>query len=84
VHERFALLNYGCTNDPNALKGAYDIIAMKMGDGWVQLSPTNNFNSNNVPSCLIVDMFKISKSLTPQCYQNTGYNDNSLRKVTNP
>jgi hypothetical protein len=80
VSNRFALLNYGCLSDPGALQGNYDIVAMKLGDGWALLSPTNNFNGST-PSCLMVDTFKISKTLTPKCFENTGYNNGALKDV---
>lgn len=83
VPNRYALLNYGCMSDPDALKGDYYIIAMKLANGWVLLSPTNNMSNNGTPSCLLVDIFKISRSLSGQCFQNTGYDNGSLRAVTN-
>jgi hypothetical protein len=84
VPSGFAELNYGCSNYSQAELSKSYIIAMKLSSGWVLLSPTNNMFDNGVPSCLLVDMFRISKSLTPQCEQNTGYNDGSLRSVDNP
>lgn len=79
---RFALLNYGCVEDKSALEGKNHIIAMKLGDGWSLLSPTNNMNDDGVPSCLLVDMFKISRDLTAKCYENTGYNNGRIKDVT--
>lgn len=80
----WALLTYGCSSDSAASKNAgANMIAMKLSSGWVEISPTNNFLPNGTPSCLLVDMFKVPSSLSSQCYQNTGYNDGSLRSVTN-
>lgn len=86
VKDRFALLNYGCAEDEAALAGEYHMIAMKLGDGWSLLSPTGNFNDEGegVPSCLLTDMFKISQELTPKCFENTGYNDGTIRDVPHP
>jgi hypothetical protein len=81
VPNRFALLDYGCSTDKSALAGDYSIIALKLSDGWRLLSPTNNFDGTT-PSCLLVDMFKISKSLTPKCFENTGFNNGSLKTVS--
>jgi len=82
VPDQFAEMTFGCDSYTQQQKDSAHIIAMKLGDGWALLSPTNNFNEQGVPSCLLVDMFRISKSLSSQCYQNTGYGDGSLRQVT--
>ena len=81
VPNRFALLDYGCTNDESALAGDYKIIAMKLGTTWATLSPTDNMREDGTPSCLLVDTFKVSKRLTPKCYENTGYNNGTLKSV---
>lgn len=82
VPERFAEMSYGCGASVPAGGQSY-IIAMYVGAKWTFISPTNNMD-NDMPSCLLVDMFRISKDLTAQCYQNTGYNDGSLRAVEYP
>lgn len=81
---RFALLNYGCvTSDtPEQDNSTTFMIAIKLGEEWSLISPTNHFNENGVPSCLMVDMFRISKEISPQCFQNTGHNNGSLRNVS--
>lgn len=84
VTARFAEMNSGCNNYSDQQKASSFIIAMKLADGWALLSPTDNVDSNGVPSCLLVDMFKISKKLSDKCYENTGYNDGSLRSVDFP
>jgi hypothetical protein len=80
----WALLNFGCSGYTQTEKDDAFIVAMKLSSGWVQLSPSDGFLPDGTPSCLLVDMYKIPQSLTPQCFQNTGYNNGSLRKVTNP
>lgn len=82
VPDRFAEMAYGCDSYTAQQKDSAHIIAMRLGNGWALLSPTNNMNEQGVPSCLLVDMFRISKGLSSQCYQNTGYGDGSLRPVT--
>lgn len=78
----WALLQYGCSSRSSSSANNAYMIAMKLSSGWVELSPTNNFLPNGTPSCLLVDMFNVPGSLTSQCYQNTGYDDGSLRSVT--
>lgn len=80
----FALLNYGCINDTHATSNKYFMIAVKLASGWVEISPTNNFNSQGVPSCLMMDMYKISSQISSTCFQDTGYNNNSIRTVNYP
>ncbi len=80
VKNRFALMHYGCDNDPQ--KGSATMIAIKLGDGWATLSPTDNMREDGTPSCLLVDMFKVSKQISNVCYETTGYNDGSTRDVT--
>jgi len=82
VPNRFAEMDYGCDTNTAKQKASAHVIAMKLGYTWALLSPTNNMDDNGVPSCLLVDMFRISKRLSDQCYQNTGHNDGSLRPVT--
>lgn len=84
VPGRFALMNYGCDNYDEQAKASAFIVGMKLADGWVLLSPTNHMNKNGMPSCLLADMFTISKELNDQCFENTGYNNGSLRAVTYP
>ena len=36
------------------------------------------------PSCLVVDMFKVSKDLSPVCIENTGYNNGKTKEVIYP
>lgn len=84
VTNRFALIKYGCDGDGQVQSNdPPTIVAIKLSNGWSLISPTNNMQGNT-PSCLLVDMFKISKELSTQCFENTGYNNNSLRAVTYP
>ncbi len=80
ITNRFALVGYGCA-DGEFLDKTLSI-AIKLADGWRFISTTNNMNDEGIPSCLVVDMFKISKELTPQCFENTGYNNGDLKDVT--
>ncbi len=81
VKDRFALLKYGCDGDGQVQSNnPPTMIAMKLSDGWVLLSPTNNMDEAGRPSCLMQDMFKISKELAPQCFENTGNDNGALRK----
>lgn len=83
VPDRFAQMNYGCAGDEVWSEGA-QIIAIKLADGWALISPTNHMAEDGTPSCLMVDMFKISKDLSDKCFENTGYNDDSIRSVEYP
>lgn len=78
VTGRFALMNYGCDGANN--DGSF-IIAMKLSNGWSLISPTNNISEKGVPSCLMVDIFKISKELSDKCFENTGFNNGSIKQV---
>jgi hypothetical protein len=81
VKNRFALMDYGCDSAGQSHEGDAKIIAIKLADGWVLISPTNNMRGAT-PSCLLVDMFKVSKKLSAQCFESTGYNDGTLRNVS--
>lgn len=85
VPERFAFMKYGCDKDGQVQSdNPPTIIAMKLADGWATLSPTNNMDDKGRPSCLLVDMFKISKDLVLKCFENTGYNNGNLKDVVYP
>jgi len=77
VKDRFAIVT--CTDQ----KDIYDI-AIKLSDGWRYIVTTNNMNEKAQPSCLVVDMFKVSKEISPTCFENTGYNNGKTKKVTYP
>lgn len=76
VPGRFALTMGGCSKNDE-----YYSISIKLADGWRGISTTNNMDEEGLPSCLVVDMFKISKKLTKQCFENTGYNNGTLKDV---
>jgi len=81
VPNRFAEMTYGCGSAVTAMPQSY-IIAMNAGGTWTSISPTNNMDeTTGTPSCLIVDIFKISKALSSKCWQNTGYNNGAMRSV---
>lgn len=77
VKNRFALLTYGC-DKPDA-----SMIAMKLSNGWTLISPTNHMR-DGAPSCLLADMFRVSSKLVNKCFENTGYNDGTLRGIKHP
>lgn len=82
VTNRFALMKYGCEGGGQVQSNSSPtIIGMKLADGWVLISPTNNMDDEGRPSCLLVDMFKISKELSPKCFENTGFNNGELKEV---
>lgn len=84
--DRFALMKYGCTGD--GLIGSPNppmIIGIKLADGWSLISSAkNNINNKGQPSCLLVDIFKISKKLTSQCFENTNTSVSKIRDVQYP
>lgn len=82
VQNRFALVGYECS-DGKALDNTFSI-AINLADGWRWISTTNNINDKGQPSCLVVDLFKISKDLAPKCFENTGFNNGKLKDVTYP
>lgn len=77
LKNRFAIIS--CTDQ----KSIYSL-AIMLADGWRYISTTNNMNEKGQPSCLIVDMFKVSKDLVPKCFENTGYNNGKLKEVVYP
>lgn len=84
VPDRFALMKYGCDGDGQVQSDSPPtIIAIKLADGWSFISPTNNME-DGVPSCLLQDIFKVSKELAPTCFENTGHDNYSLSKRNYP
>ena len=43
------------------------MFAVKKDDGWKAISPTNQFNLFEVPSCKMTDENNISKEIAPVC-----------------
>jgi hypothetical protein len=83
VPERFAEMNTGCGKYDSKKTQSF-VIAMKLGNGWALISPTNNINAKGVPSCLMVDMFKISKFLASECFETTGFDNGTLKARSYP
>jgi len=86
VRDRFALMQYGCTGDGSInTPNPPTIIGIKLADGWSLISSANyHMNNNGQPSCLLVDLFKVSKELTPKCFENTDYDEGKIKDVLYP
>ena len=59
--EKQLLLGYGCGST------AARMFAVKKEDGWKAISPTNQFNTFDIPSCKMTDENNISKEIAPVC-----------------
>lgn len=59
--EKQLLLGYGCGST------AARMFAAKKDDGWKAISPTNQFNTFDIPSCKMTDENNISKEIAPVC-----------------
>ena len=59
--EKQLLLGYGCGST------AARMFAVKKDDGWKAISPTNQFNTFDIPSCKMTDENNISKEIAPVC-----------------
>lgn len=96
--DQFAKMQYGCTANggttPLGSPPTY-ILAKKTNAKWSLISPTNQWqpiNGQDTPSCTMVNDNKVSKLVTPQCWQGpalSSSNDNSNQQrtvvtVTNP
>ena len=68
--EKQLLLGYGCGNSVARM------FAVKKDDGWKAISPTNQFNLFDIPSCKMVDENNISNEIAPVCQneKKVGYN----------
>ena len=73
--DQFAKMQYGCTakggTTPLSASPAY-ILAKKVNNKWALISPTNQWlpiNGQDTPSCTMVNGNKVSKLVTPQCWQ---------------
>jgi hypothetical protein len=95
-NDLFAKMDYGCTakggSTPLDKSPAY-ILAKKTNNKWSLISPTNQWlviADQQVPSCKMVNDNKVSKLITPQCWQGPGLlvgGANAARtvvEVTNP
>ena len=68
--EKQLLLGYGCGNS------AARMFAIKKDDGWKSISPTNQFNLFDIPSCKMVDENNISNEIAPVCQNEKKVGDN--------
>lgn len=75
TNDEFAKMQYGCTakggTTPLGAAPAY-ILAKKTGGTWSLISPTNQWlsiNGQQLPSCTMVNDNKVSKLVTPECWQ---------------
>ena len=68
--EKQLLLGYGCGNS------AARMFAVKQDGGWKAISPTNQFNSFDIPSCKMVDENNISNEIAPVCQNEKKVGDN--------
>ena len=68
--EKQLLLGYGCGNS------AARMFAVKKDDGWKAISPTNEFNLFEIPSCKMVDENNISNEIAPVCQNEKKIGDN--------
>ena len=68
--EKQLLLGYGCGNSVARM------FAVKQDSGWKAISPTNQFNLFEIPSCKMVDENNISNEIAPVCQNEKKVGDN--------
>ena len=68
--EKQLLLGYGCGNS------AARMFAVKKDGEWKIISPTNQFNLFEIPSCKMVDENNISNEIAPVCQNEKKVGDN--------
>ena len=68
--EKQLLLGYGCGNS------AARMFAIRKEDSWKAISPTNQFNLFDIPSCKMVDENNISNEIAPVCQNEKKVGDN--------
>lgn len=68
--EKQLLLGYGCGNSVARM------FAVKQDGGWKAISPTNEFNLFEIPSCKMVDENNISNEIAPVCQNKKKVGDN--------
>ena len=68
--EKQLLLGYGCGSS------AARMFAIKKDGGWKAISPTNQFNLFEIPSCKMVDENNISNEIAPVCQNEKKVGDN--------
>ena len=69
--EKQLLLGYGCGST------AARMFAVKKDDGWKAISPTNQFNTFDIPSCKMTDENNISKEIAPVCQNESRAAENA-------
>ena len=69
-NEKQLLLGYGCGNS------AARMFAVKEDGRWKAISPTNQFNLFEIPSCKMVDENNISNEIAPVCQNEKKIGDN--------
>jgi hypothetical protein len=98
ANDQFAKMQYGCaakgSSTPQGPSPTY-ILARKTNNEWSTISPTNQWltvNGQELPSCTMVNSNKVSKLVTPECWNGpavTGSTDVNSKSystvpVTNP
>ena len=68
--EKQLLLGYGCGNSVARM------FAVKKDDEWKAISPTNQFNLFEIPSCKMVEENNISNEIAPVCQNEKKVGDN--------
>ena len=68
--EKQLLLGYGCGNSVSRM------FAVKKDSGCKAISPTNQFNLFEIPSCKMVDENNISNEIAPVCQNEKKVGDN--------
>lgn len=68
--EKQLLLGHGCGNSEARM------FAVKKDGGWKVISPTNQFNLFDIPSCKMVDENNISNEIAPVCQNEKKVGDN--------
>lgn len=68
--EKQLLLGHGCGNSEARM------FAVKKYGGWKVISPTNQFNLFDIPSCKMVDENNISNEIAPVCQNEKKVGDN--------
>ncbi len=69
--EKQLLLGFGCGNTLARM------FAVKKDDGWKAISPTNQFNTFDIPSCKMTDENNISKEIAPVCQNESRAAENA-------
>lgn len=98
ANDQSAKMQYGCTAKGGTTplgSSPSHILAKKTNAKWTLISPTNQWlpiNGQDLPSCAMVNNNKISKLVTPQCWQgpasgtpgNNTSSHHTVVQVTNP